>query len=333
MRWKQKEGFVSNNCTYPPPETGYAQLSCVYLGVGGNYMKKTIPILIYLLFSAVFLLMAAYRIKGYTAGLFFLNLVFFTIYFIKSIIGIFRNRKQNAGYYYYLIMSFTFPLIWLKWDFEYYHFYYHLIYVSFFTLFFFTLSRFNKINDVNIQLVVFLMLLNICMLIIDDYLIFKFWNNDKVAWSDEKITWSDYRQQVPENGYNLGAITTNGLQWKISKSSNTPRILVIGFMKPSESWVKTEFKTDSQLRHERLYVDICELHARVIRKIFYENSDGIEAKNISEIEEIIQNIISDKNEMNNLYMNDTEHGRNKVRQSEWEISIEKKLKELDEFKK
>jgi hypothetical protein len=41
VRWKQEGGFVSNNCTYPPPVAGYAQLSCVYLGVMCHYDEMT----------------------------------------------------------------------------------------------------------------------------------------------------------------------------------------------------------------------------------------------------------------------------------------------------
>src|SRR5699024_5538989 len=65
-------------------------------------------------------------------------------------------------------------------------------------------------------------------------------------------------------------------QWKKSKVNNTPSILIIGYMIPSESWVKENKKSDYLLKHEQLYFDICELYARKIRKIFKENQPRID---------------------------------------------------------
>lgn len=296
--------------------------------------------------------MASLGFSGYGAGLILLNATFFLWYFVKSIIAAFKCKFKCLKAYVLLFMSPTFLIFWSKLDFEYYHFYYHLIYFIIFIGL--VLFLYNSERDYlqNKKIILFALLLNICTLSINDYFIFKFWNNDKISWSEQKINWGDFQQSVPNESNDINAITTNGLQWKISKIKNNPSVIVIGFMKPSESWVKENHKTESQLRHEQLYIDICELHARKIRKIFNENKYGIddngsyftltnitdsttyyEVNNASEAERIIRDMMYNKDQMNNSYMKDTEHGKNKGKQLAWESLIREQLTVLEEYKK
>lgn len=315
-------------------------------------MKKFTPIIIYLTGFITFLLMGKYRVTGYAAGLILLNVTFFLWYFVRSIINAVKCKFKCLKAYVLLLMSPTFLIVFLKLDFIYYHFYYHLIYFTVFLILLLLLYENNRSYIKGTKIILFATLLNICTLSLNDYIIFKFWNNNKISWSEESFNWEDYKQLVPDDSYDVGAITTNGLQWKISKVNNTPSVVVIGFMKPSESWVKENYKTNKQLKHEQLYLDICELHARKIRKIFNENKYGIDANgsytvlksvtdsityykiyNNSDAESVIRKIMDDKDEMNNIYMRATEHGQNKEKQLEWESMIKAKLKELEAYKR
>lgn len=315
-------------------------------------MKKFTPIIIYLTVFVVSLLMAKYRVTGYAAGLFLLSVIFFLWYFVLSIINAVKCKFKRLKAYVLLLMSPTFLIVSLKLDFNYYHFYYHLIYFTVFLILLLFLYKNDRGYIKDTKIILFATLLNICTLSLNDYIIFKFWNSDKISWSEESFNWEDYKQLVPNNSHDVSAITTNGLQWKISRINNTPSVVVIGFMKPSESWIKEDHKTNDQLKHEQLYLDICELHARKIRKIFNENKYGIDANgsyislksitdsttyyeiyNVSEAERVIRNIMDDKNKMNNIYMRATEHGKNKEKQHEWESMIKAKLKELVAYKR
>jgi hypothetical protein len=296
--------------------------------------------------------MASYRLTGYAVGLMLLNSIFFLTYFLKSIISLFKCKFKCLEAYTLFFMSPTFLIAWLKIDFEYYHFYYHLFYFTILIGLILFLHKSNRDYIQSSKIILFTLLLNICILSINDYYIFKFWNNDKISWSEQKIEWENYEQLVPSDNNDINAITTNGLQWKISKIDNTPSLIVIGFMKPSESWDKENYKTNRQLSHEQLYLDICELHARKIRKIFSENKYGIdengtyltlknvtenssyyEMKSVSEGERVIRNIMANKNEMNNSYMIETEHGQSEEKQLDWESIIIRNLKELEEYKR
>jgi hypothetical protein len=296
--------------------------------------------------------MAEYRIAGYALGLIFINAIFFIIYLVKSIIEIFKSKFKGLKGYILFVISFTFIIMWLKLDYEYYHFYYHLIYVAIVIGFGIVLFKTEPDYISSSKIILFLIILNLCTLCVSDYYIFEIWNSDKVAWSEEKISWEHYKQSVPEEDRASKVITTNGLQWKISKTNNTPSVIVIAFMKPSESWFLENYKTNGQLKHEQLYLDICELHARKIREIFSENKYDIdkngtyltlrditdntthyELNSVSQEERVIRDIMSNKNEMNNSYMKTTEHGQNEEKQLEWEFIVRKKLMELAEYKR
>src|SRR5690606_788136 len=85
---------------------------------------------IYLTLSIVFLLMASFRATGYAAGLILLNSIFFLSYFLKSIISLIKCKFKCLEGYALFFVSPTFVIVWLKLDFEYYHFYYHLFYFT-----------------------------------------------------------------------------------------------------------------------------------------------------------------------------------------------------------
>lgn len=314
-------------------------------------MKKIIPFLIYIILTTLLFILANFRISEYVIWIFVLNIIFTLIYFTSSFIDIIKSRFRSFKSYILLLMSPTFIIVFLKLDFERYHFYYHLAYTLILAVPALIIYKNQKKFIKNNQAYIFLILLNITILCLNDYYIFKFWNNDKISWSTQKLEWNDYKQSVPYDQIQFNAITTNGIQWKVSKTNNTPSILVIGFMKPSESWVKETHKTDNQLRHERLYLDICELYARKIRKIFdikkysidengrYSDSlnnmnktRNLDPNDFWQPRFLIRKIIDNKNAMANQYMRETKHGKDIRKQEYWESKVAKELDKLVKYK-
>lgn len=208
-----------------------------------------------------------------------------------------------------------------------------------------------------------LLLINIITALISDRFFLSYFNSTKIVWTDSGLNWEDYTDSIAnhqsENYFDsngnefdfnsVRAITSNSIKYKLNTKGSIPSVVVGAYFVPNESYVKEEFVTSSQLNHESGYVDICEYHARLIRKVFKNKStgmvdykklfkkydilyiDGLQS-DVENAKRFIDYIIYRKEEMNERYMLETEFGKDTKKQKKWDIKIQKLLTELEEYK-
>ena len=87
-------------------------------------------------------------------------------------------------------------------------------------------------------------------------------------------------------------------------------------------------KTDYILTHEQGHFDIAEIFARKLNKLMKEyNFDWNTYR--QDLKKIYQDVLDEKEDMQNKYDEETNHSINKEKQEEWLKKISGKLKELD----
>jgi len=87
----------------------------------------------------------------------------------------------------------------------------------------------------------------------------------------------------------------------------------------SRSWIRPSKKTDALLRHEQLHFNISELF---MRKVLKELSNTRFSVNFEkEIKSIVQKEKREREAMQSLYDNETQHSHNSIQQRKWEEYI------------
>lgn len=274
---------------------------------------------------------------------------------ITSIYNFIKRKPWNGIAY--LGLAFTIFVILQKIIFEDYNVFGHLILVI---LLGWSLFKSRKKSDLK-PFFILLLSCNLIVVLISDRVLLRYFNSNKVAWSEEGFEWDDYNDSYNNhknesyyliddfelNSDNIRAITGNAIKYKVNEMGNIPSVVVEAFMDSEGSFVLDEFKTNEQLEHERLYVDICEYHARRIRKYFsWKTISRVDYKRIFEemglyfaeadsditnADRLIEEIINQKEEMNALYMMETNLGENRVQQRKWEKRIHTCLIELEDY--
>jgi hypothetical protein len=151
---------------------------------------------------------------------------------------------------------------------------------------------------------------------------------DSTVWNaGAKLTWADFKGKV-DSGSTFVAVTVSGIQYKLRFDSRGLSDSVFAVFYKAESWVKVP--TDRELVHEQGHFDITEVFARRLRKRLEEfvpkrGSLG------HQLELLYDEVESSREAEQQLYDLQTGHGSNAVRQAEWEVRIEKELKELEGF--
>ena len=142
-----------------------------------------------------------------------------------------------------------------------------------------------------------------------------------------KLNWADYKAS-PDFGSGAAATTTTylGIEYNIDKSGFTYRISC-RFSK-NKSWGL--HKTDYILSHEQGHFDIAEIFARKLHKEMSEyrfNSKTFQ----KDLQRIYENLMTEKENMQNEYDRETNHSINKVRQKEWLEKISQLLIEFEDY--
>lgn len=296
-----------------------------------------------------------------------INVLFFILFIIFSLIE-FVNKKNKQQGLIYLYTSLSVIFIVLKISFNYYDFLIHLIYfISFIIIFFILLIR--KYYS---KLMVTFICLNAIFIGLSDNYIFRIFNSKNIIWSENFLKWDlykdnnyEFRNETFHTWYKgsffskdskyVHAITKNGIRYKVNRVNNHNSVIALAFFIPEESSINKHYtKTKYQLNHEKLYVDICEIYVRKIRRVFdnkplytinfkqlfkkynfdYDvlqyfgtiQSDEIQAENF------INYIIEAKNEKNSQYLIETNCGKNIKTQKIWDLKIKNELKRLEKYK-
>ncbi len=148
-----------------------------------------------------------------------------------------------------------------------------------------------------------------------------------IQWDAErKLTWDDYRGE-PDASTDAAASTTTLLTVSYQFRKTGFIFNIRSGFDPSRSW--GIHRTAYILSHEQGHFDIAEVYAR---KLYRKLSEyRYDAKNYQkDLKKIYDEVISEKEEMQHKYDEETKHSIYKVRQAEWLKKISTMLKETKE---
>ena len=154
-----------------------------------------------------------------------------------------------------------------------------------------------------------------------------------VYWSStKKLTIDDFGIKTKGNGTNPSFAQfsvdyqVNGFDF-LTKNFNKK---VHNYFIKSASWIDTTSKVDNSLRYQQTIFDMCEIYTRHFRKELKENRKKF-ASGTQFVEELNQNAMTDFTNRRVLYDRESNFGLIQEKQTEWELQIQKELKELDEY--
>ena len=148
-----------------------------------------------------------------------------------------------------------------------------------------------------------------------------------IDWSENRrLTWSDYKAS-PDRNSDAAATTTTYLSISYNISDDFSYRIESKFSK-SRSW--GIHKTPYILAHEQGHFDISEIFARKLNKKMLEYKFNKRTYQ-QELKRIYQEILDEKETLQNNYDRETNHSINKEKQAEWLKRIEKLLKEYENY--
>lgn len=153
-------------------------------------------------------------------------------------------------------------------------------------------------------------------------------NEETIYWNENRrLTWADYKGKVkPGSDAAASTATYLGIEYNFGKDGFDYKI-TCSFSK-TKSWGL--HKNDYILAHEQGHFDIAEIFARKLHKKMSEYK--FDKKNFKDDLRIIyQSLMTEKDEFQNQYDNETNHSINKEKQAEWLKKIEEMLIELKSF--
>lgn len=161
-------------------------------------------------------------------------------------------------------------------------------------------------------------------------------DEDRIQWSeDTKLTWKDFKAK-PDNSYPEYEAMTYvliGIDYEEKEYS-------INFSIPSSfnrnlSWSKLKSKKQESLwllEHEQLHFDIAELIARKIRKEYSEYKSYELTATYVDLQAIYDKYYKvELLSLNMTYDKETQHGKLRDKQKEWESKIEMELYKLRKY--
>ncbi|HWR33133.1 MAG TPA: DUF922 domain-containing protein [Chitinophagaceae bacterium] len=153
-------------------------------------------------------------------------------------------------------------------------------------------------------------------------------DEELLEWSASKrFTWNDYKSS-PDPSSDAAASTTTYLSIEYNITSTSFGYKIKSRFSKTRSWGL--HKTDYILAHEQGHFDIAEIFARKLNKRMSEYI--FDWKNYKQdLKKIYQDVMDEKEEIQNKYDEETNHSINKEKQEEWLKKIDKMLEELRNF--
>jgi hypothetical protein len=154
-------------------------------------------------------------------------------------------------------------------------------------------------------------------------------NEELIYWKEDlKLRWADYKgKSDPAVGAAASTATYLGIDYNFSPKGLTYKI-TCSFSK-NKSW--GIHKTTYILGHEQGHFDIAEVHARVLnKKMAAYKFNRNTYKN--DLRKIYEEVIAEKELMQNKYDEETNHSIEKEKQAEWLIKIKALLKDTEPYK-
>jgi len=154
--------------------------------------------------------------------------------------------------------------------------------------------------------------------------------NNSIVWSDERpLTWNDFKKKAPKN-HLASAMSDITFMINVEFENNEIFIQIEPSLRPKDSWVKKNNKSDYLLKHEQVHFDIYEVYARKFRSEI--KSNHYTSKRVqNEITRLFNKYSKLAVDAQDKYDKETEHSIKREKQQEWNDSVAKELKELEEF--
>ncbi|MEK7224747.1 MAG: DUF922 domain-containing protein, partial [Bacteroidota bacterium] len=151
-------------------------------------------------------------------------------------------------------------------------------------------------------------------------------DEELLTWSAaRKLTWKDYKAS-PDTQSDAAASTTTYLSIEYKISTNSFGYKIKSWFSKTRSWGR--HKDDYILSHEQGHFDIAEIFARKLHKLM--SAYRFDRKTYQqELKRIYQDVMDEKEKMQNDYDEETNHSINKEKQAEWLKKIAGTLKELE----
>jgi hypothetical protein len=149
-------------------------------------------------------------------------------------------------------------------------------------------------------------------------------NEELLKWDNtRKLTWTDFKAK-PDSESDVAARTTTYLLFSYTVNNEGFSYKIETTFSKSRSWGL--HKTAYILSHEQGHFDIAEIFARKLHKKMsgYQFNRKTYQK---DLQEIYEEILDEKEEMQYKYDKDTNHSINKEKQAEWLKQIKKLLEE------
>ena len=153
-------------------------------------------------------------------------------------------------------------------------------------------------------------------------------SEELVQWDPvNKLTWADYKAK-PDRSSDAAATTTTylGIEYNINRQGFSYKIQC-RFSK-NRSWGL--HKTAYILSHEQGHFDIAEIFARKLHKSMSEYKFDKKTYQ-QDLKRLYENLMKEKEDMQNQYDQETNHSINKTRQAEWLNKIEGLLLEYSAY--
>jgi hypothetical protein len=154
-------------------------------------------------------------------------------------------------------------------------------------------------------------------------------NEELIFWKEDmKLRWADYKgKSDPSVGAAASTATYLGIDYNFSPKGLTYKI-TCSFSK-NKSWGL--HKTAYILTHEQGHFDIAEIHARILnKKMAAYKFDRNTYK--TDLRKIYEEVIAEKEMMQNKYDEETNHSIEKDKQAEWNLKIKALLKDTEPHK-
>ena len=153
-------------------------------------------------------------------------------------------------------------------------------------------------------------------------------SNEFIPWTpSQRLSWEDF-QCEPKRGTDAVASTSTslGIAYQMQNGKLTYHI-TCNFSK-IKSWGL--MKTDYILAHEQGHFDITEIFARKLNEAL-QNYEFNKRTFKKDINDIYQSIVSQKEEYQKMYDDDSDHSRNRKQQYDWLAKIQKLLDETESY--
>lgn len=154
---------------------------------------------------------------------------------------------------------------------------------------------------------------------------------DRILWSSSrKLTWKDFKgkaELLDDEQYNAMTYVFIDIEYELD--SNYIEFYIPCLFNRDYSWSNSknkELTSKYLLEHEQLHFDIAELIARKIRKEYSEYISYNLSDTYSQLQDVYDKFYKvELAELNQEYDRDTNHGKIRGRQLEWEKRIENEL--------